>query len=52
MMSMRTAISSIAQQFDIEFAPGETGEQFDTGGKDAFTTVLPPLNLVFTPRKK
>ncbi|KAF2795827.1 putative benzoate 4-monooxygenase cytochrome P450 [Melanomma pulvis-pyrius CBS 109.77] len=51
MMSMRTTISSIVQQFDVAFAPGETGETFDTGSKDVFTTVLPPLQLQFTLRK-
>lgn len=52
MMSMRTAISCIAQTFDIGFAPGETGEAFDTDRKDVFTTVLRPLELVFTRREK
>ncbi|CAI6342209.1 unnamed protein product [Periconia digitata] len=52
MMSMRTTISCIAQTFDISFASGETGDAFDTDRKDAFTTVLKPLNLVFTKREK
>ena len=52
MMSMRIAISSIVQQFDIHFAPGETGESFEKDRKDAFTTILPPLKLQFVPRKK
>jgi hypothetical protein len=51
MMGMRITISSIVQQFNVTFAPGETGELFETGRKDVFTTVLPPLHLVFTPRK-
>jgi hypothetical protein len=49
---MRTAIACIAQQFDIEFAPGETAKVFLAERKDAFTTVLPPLQLCFKPRKK
>lgn len=52
MMSMRTAISSIVQQFDIKFAPGETGELFDKDRKDVFTTVLHPLQLEFTLRSE
>ncbi|KAI1135583.1 monooxygenase [Hypoxylon sp. FL0543] len=50
-MSLRIAISSIAQHFDISFAPGETGEEFDKGAKDTFTTTLLPLMLRFSPRK-
>ncbi|PVH98329.1 putative cytochrome P450 [Periconia macrospinosa] len=52
MMSMRIAISCIVQMFDIDFAPGETGEAFATDRKDAFTSVLRPLKLVFTKREK
>lgn len=50
MLSLRTSISSIAQQFDIEFAPGETGNEFLAEAKDTFTTALPPLRLCFSPR--
>jgi cytochrome P450 len=50
MMSMRTAISSIVQNFDVRFAPRENGEFFDGGRKDVFTTVMPPLQLSFAPR--
>jgi hypothetical protein len=50
MMGMRTVVSSIVQEFDIAFAPGESGESFEADRKDAFTTVLPPLNLTFTSR--
>ncbi|KAI0110549.1 monooxygenase [Hypoxylon sp. NC0597] len=51
MTSLRISISCIAQHFDISFAPGETGEEFDKGAKDTFTTTLPPLMLQFSPRK-
>ncbi|KAI0883093.1 putative benzoate 4-monooxygenase cytochrome P450 [Annulohypoxylon maeteangense] len=51
-MNLSIGLCSIAQNFDIEFAPGETGEIFDTEVKDTFTTGLPPLKLLFTPRKK
>lgn len=47
MMSLRIALSRIAQQFDITFAPGETGEGFDKGAMDTFTTTLPPLLVQF-----
>ena len=50
-MTLRIALSNIAQQFDISFAPGETGEKFDKGAMDTFTTTLPPLFLQFTPRQ-
>jgi cytochrome P450 len=52
MMSMRIAISSIVQQFDVKLAAGETGEAFEKERKDAFTTVLSPLKLEFVPRDK
>ncbi|OTA68045.1 monooxygenase [Hypoxylon sp. EC38] len=51
MTSLRIAISCIAQHFDISFAPGGTGEEFDNGAKDTFTTTLPSLMLQLSPRK-
>lgn len=50
-MTVRIALSSIVQEFDVSFAPGETGEKFDKEAMDTFTTTLPPLFLQFTPRK-
>ncbi|ORY64225.1 putative benzoate 4-monooxygenase cytochrome P450 [Pseudomassariella vexata] len=50
MISLRIAISRLAQQLDISFAPGETGETFDKEAKDTFTTTLPPVMLRFTQR--
>lgn len=50
-MQLRIALSRIAQEFDISFAPGETGEKFDKEAEDVVTTNLPPLMLQFTPRK-
>ncbi|KAI4862377.1 putative benzoate 4-monooxygenase cytochrome P450 [Hypoxylon rubiginosum] len=50
-MTMRIALSRIAQEFDISFAPGETGEKFDKEAGDVVTTSLLPLMLQFTPRK-
>mgnify|MGYP000887178216 FL=1 len=47
MLSLRIAVSSITQQFNITFAPGETGEKFDKKVLDTFTTTLPPLLIQF-----
>ncbi|KAF2793406.1 cytochrome P450 [Melanomma pulvis-pyrius CBS 109.77] len=49
-LSLRISLSMIAQNFDISFAPGETGEAFDNEVLDTFTVTLPPLQLQFTPR--
>ncbi|GCB28196.1 tryprostatin B 6-hydroxylase [Aspergillus awamori] len=51
MISLRTSISTIAQQYNFSFAPGETGEAFETGAQDTFTTSLPPLQLAFQRRQ-
>ncbi|KAI1805972.1 cytochrome P450 [Daldinia bambusicola] len=50
MMVLRIAVSRLVQHFDVSFADGETGEAFDTGAKDVFTTTLQPLVLKFSPR--
>jgi|SRR5690242_12988745 len=50
-MSLRIALSVIAQSFDISFAPGETGEAFDKELLDTFTVTLPRLYLQFKPRE-
>ncbi|KAF2139216.1 uncharacterized protein K452DRAFT_275327 [Aplosporella prunicola CBS 121167] len=50
-MSLRISISNIAQLYNVSFAPGETGEAFDTGALDTFTTTLPPVMLQFTRRQ-
>jgi hypothetical protein len=50
MLSLRIAVSRLAQRYNITFAPGETGETFIHGAQDAFITVLPPLQVVFQPR--
>jgi hypothetical protein len=49
-LSLRTSLAAIAQNFNIAFAPGETGEAFENEALDTFTVTLPPLQLVFTPR--
>lgn len=50
MMSLRISISTIAQQFNVGFAPGETGEGFENKSLDTFTTTLPPLQVRFQRR--
>ncbi|OJJ67356.1 hypothetical protein ASPBRDRAFT_200075 [Aspergillus brasiliensis CBS 101740] len=50
LISLRTSISTIAQQYNFSFAPGETGEAFETKALDTFTTSLPPLQLAFQRR--
>lgn len=51
MLSLRISVSTLAQQYDIAFAPGETGERFEKETLDTFTTTLPPLNLRFSKRE-
>lgn len=51
-LSLRIALSTIVQNFDISFAPGETGEKFDKEVLDTFTVTLPPLQLQFKPREQ
>lgn len=50
MLTLRSSLSRIAQQFDITIAPGQDVEGFENGAQDTFTTTLRPLNLTFTPR--
>ncbi|OCL06104.1 cytochrome P450 [Glonium stellatum] len=51
-LSLRIVLSHIAMLYDISFALGEDGREFDEGALDTFTTTLKPLKLVFTPRSK
>lgn len=44
-MSLRIALSTLVQKFDISFAAGETGTAFDM---DTFVITLPPLHITFT----
>jgi cytochrome P450 len=50
LMSLRISLSMIAQNFDVSFAPGETGEAFEKELMDTFTVTLPALQLRFIPR--
>jgi hypothetical protein len=49
-LTLRTSISRIVQNFDITFAPGETGERFDQDALETLTTTLPPVMVQFTAR--
>ncbi|KAF2272859.1 cytochrome P450 67 [Westerdykella ornata] len=49
-VSLRYLVSSVVQNFDIEFAPGETGETFDKDFEDTALMKLPPLKLRFVKR--
>lgn len=49
-LSLRIALSRVLREFDVAFAPGETGEAFDRDVKDTFTTTLPPVMIKFTKR--
>jgi hypothetical protein len=44
------SLAMIAQNFDVTFAPGESGEHFDHEMLDTFTVTLPPLQLQFNSR--
>ncbi|KAL4901993.1 hypothetical protein BDW74DRAFT_187010 [Aspergillus multicolor] len=52
LMEMRLVIARIALEFDIAFAPGETGEMFDREAKDTFTFTVGPLMLDFRERSR
>ncbi|CAG7921899.1 unnamed protein product [Penicillium olsonii] len=49
-LSLRVSLSVLVQTFNIEFAPGETGEAFEKQTLDTFTTTLPSLRLEFQRR--
>lgn len=44
-------IARIASEFDLSFAPNETGEAFDRDAKDTFTFTVGPLMLKFQSRE-
>jgi hypothetical protein len=50
-MTLRITLSRVAQQFNLAFAPGETGNKFNENALDTFTTTLPPLMVQVTQRK-
>jgi cytochrome P450 len=50
MMSMRIFLSRLAMNFDIGFAPGEDGIEFDTCARDYLAIDVGPLFLVISGR--
>ncbi|KAF2454093.1 cytochrome P450 [Lineolata rhizophorae] len=50
MIEMRVLVANLIRQFDVTFAPGEDGNTIVNGVKDGFTTKIPDMNIVFTPR--
>ncbi|PLB50919.1 cytochrome P450 [Aspergillus steynii IBT 23096] len=50
MMTMRIFLSRVALNFDIRFAHGEDGVEFDTCARDYLALDVGPLNLVLTDR--
>ena len=50
-MEIRIAAALILRRFDIDFAPGETGELMFSEACDFFTTSPGPLYLTLTERK-
>ncbi|KAF2112705.1 cytochrome P450 67 [Lophiotrema nucula] len=51
-LSLRISLSSIVSNFDVSFAPNETGENFYNEILDTFTVTLPSLDLRFIPRNR
>jgi cytochrome P450 len=51
-LSLRTAISAIVQNFDVEIVSEEAARKFGEGWEDTYVISLPPLPLRFTPRAK
>ncbi|KAH7382175.1 cytochrome P450 [Pyrenochaeta sp. MPI-SDFR-AT-0127] len=49
-LTLRTALTAIVLNFDITFAPGETGDEFDGNYLSSLMMTLRPLQLIFTPR--
>lgn len=51
MMEMRMVLGRIALHYDLSFPPPVTPETAEFVFQDTFTQTLPPLPLMFTPRK-
>lgn len=49
---LRHLLSRIALKFDVEFAPGEDGVEFERHPMDTFTMTNQPLQMVFKARKR
>lgn len=50
-MSLRIALAMLIQEFNVSFAPGETGVAFEDEPLDTFVVTLPPLYLQLTPTR-
>lgn len=50
MMSMRMFVSRLAMNFDLSFAPGEDGVEFDTQARDYLAIDVGPLFLMVSER--
>ena len=50
MMTMRSFVSCVARNFDIGFAPGEDGVEFDMRARDDLALNVGPLYLVLSER--
>ena len=48
-MSLRIALATLVQNFDISFAEGEDGTAFEKEALDTFVVTLPPLHITFIP---
>jgi len=49
-ITLRSSLSRMAQEFNVALAPGETGENFDKEALDTLSTTLPPLMVQVTAR--
>ena len=49
-MELRIVVALLVTEFDIQFAPGESGEALLYDSKDFFTVSIADLNLVLTLR--
>jgi len=49
-MEIRLVVARLVLQFDMGFAPGETGKELHSKMLDLFTTTPGPLRLVFKQR--
>ncbi|KAM7199177.1 cytochrome P450 [Rhypophila sp. PSN 637] len=50
LLNLRTTITRIVADYDVQTAPGERLENFDNGLTEHFTMAPPPLRLCFTKR--
>lgn len=51
LLNLRTTLARLITEFDIQQAPGETGEKVFKDSRDSFVIYWGELNLIFNPRK-